>query len=254
MAGYFFFLQLAVGLLAFLFPVPLTTTGKGFGRLIALIALGALLFSSLLALRMDLQKRHAPGTLFYASLGAFLACFLYVGLLAGRDRRKHQAGLVIAALGSAAALAASLLSAPRLPITLGNALLSALLLGAITDAMILGHWYIVLPKMTLVPLERLTLSFMVLVVLRALFVTLLGQPTWPIGLDLHPERLWPALFTIQRLAVGLVVPFVFAIMIWKTAKIRSTQSATGILYVANVFVFVGELISTYMTYSLGRIC
>lgn len=254
MAGYFFFLQLAVGLLCFLFAVPLTTTGKGFGRLIGLIALGSLLFAAGLRLWKDLGSSGGPSPAFWGTLAALAGSFLYVGLLSQRDRRKHDAGLVVAAVLSLVALLVSTWGMPAFYVTLGNALGSALLLGAITDAMVLGHWYIVLPKMTLVPLKRLTAALIVLLVVRTLYVTVLGQPTWPFGLDLHPERLWPALFTIQRYAVGLVVPFVFSIMVWKTAAIRSTQSATGILYVANVFIFIGELISTYMTYSLGQVC
>lgn len=254
MAGYFFFLQLAVGLLVFLYPVPLTTTGKGFGRLIGLIALGSLLFAAGLRLWQDLAAGGSPTPAFWASLGALAGSFLYVGLLSQRDRHQHALGLHVAVATSAVALVVSTWSLPAFGVTLGNAVVSALLLGAITDAMVLGHWYIVLPKMTLVPLKRLTAAFFVLLIARGLFVTLLGQPTWPSALDAHPELLWSALFTIQRYAVGILVPFVFSIMVWKTAQIRSTQSATGILYVANVFVFIGELISTYMTYSLGQVC
>ena len=32
-------------------------------------------------------------------------------------------------------------------------------------------------------------------------------------------------------------------MAWRTARIRSTQSATGILYVVVIFCFLGELTS-----------
>lgn len=252
MTGYFFFLQLALGLLVFLYPVPLTTTGKGFGRLIGAIALASLLIAALLRLRLDLRHGGATPAL-WGTIGAFAAAFVYLGLLAGRDRRKHAAGLALATAVALVALVVAVRPLPSFGLVLGNALGSALLLGAITDAMILGHWYIVLPKMTLVPLKRLTAALMVLLCVRAAYVVLLGQPTWPFGLDLHPERLGPALFTLQRLAMGIVVPFVFAILVWKTAQIRSTQSATGILYVTNVFVFVGELISAYMTYGLHRI-
>ena len=254
MAGFFFFLQLAFGLLAFLYAVPLTTTGKGFGRLIGLIALGSLLFAAGLRLWQDLSTVGTPSRAFWGSVAALAGSFLYVGLLSQRDRHKHDAGLHVAVALALGALVLAVAELPAFPVTLGNAFASALLLGAITDAMVLGHWYIVLPKMTLVPLKRLTASLIVLLVVRTLYVTLLGHPTSPFGLDLHPELLWPALFTIQRYAVGLVVPFVFSIMVWKTAQIRSTQSATGILYVANVFIFIGELISTYMTYSLGQVC
>jgi len=41
--------------------------------------------------------------------------------------------------------------------------------------------------------------------------------------------------------VGLVAPLVLTWMAWQTARIRSTQSATGILYVVVIFCFLGEL-------------
>jgi hypothetical protein len=36
-------------------------------------------------------------------------------------------------------------------------------------------------------------------------------------------------------------------MIHATASIRSTQSATGILYLAVVFVLIGEFLARYLT-------
>jgi hypothetical protein len=44
-----------------------------------------------------------------------------------------------------------------------------------------------------------------------------------------------------RWAVGLLAPLVLTVMAWQTARIRSTQSATGILYVVVIFCFLGEL-------------
>ncbi|RMF61589.1 MAG: hypothetical protein D6743_13310, partial [Calditrichaeota bacterium] len=43
-----------------------------------------------------------------------------------------------------------------------------------------------------------------------------------------------------RVAFGLVVPLIFGFMVWSAAKIRSTQSATGILYATIVLVLLGE--------------
>ena len=39
---------------------------------------------------------------------------------------------------------------------------------------------------------------------------------------------------------------VFAYMIWDCVRRRSTQSATGILYLTMVFVFIGELTAQYL--------
>ena len=55
----------------------------------------------------------------------------------------------------------------------------------------------------------------------------------------------------QRVLFGLVAPLTLSWMIWQTVKIRSTQSATGILYVAVVFVLFGELLSHYLLVSTG---
>jgi hypothetical protein len=44
-----------------------------------------------------------------------------------------------------------------------------------------------------------------------------------------------------RWGLGFVGPLVLAWMAWRTVRIRSTQSATGILYVAVIFCFLGEL-------------
>jgi hypothetical protein len=49
------------------------------------------------------------------------------------------------------------------------------------------------------------------------------------------------LFILLRWSFGLVGVAVLAGMAWQTLKIPNTQSATGILYVAVVGVFVGEL-------------
>ena len=45
----------------------------------------------------------------------------------------------------------------------------------------------------------------------------------------------------MRWGMGFAGPVVAAILAWKTVRIRSTQSATGILYVAMILVLFGEL-------------
>ena len=44
-----------------------------------------------------------------------------------------------------------------------------------------------------------------------------------------------------RWLIGFVLPGVLCWMAYQTARIRSTQSATGILYVVVIFCFLGEL-------------
>jgi hypothetical protein len=42
-------------------------------------------------------------------------------------------------------------------------------------------------------------------------------------------------------------------MAWQAAKIRSTQSATGILYVVVIFCIVGELTSQILSRNTGNL-
>ena len=49
------------------------------------------------------------------------------------------------------------------------------------------------------------------------------------------------LFVALRWSFGLAGVLVLLWMTWQTRKITNTQSATGILYVAVIGVFVGEL-------------
>ena len=55
-----------------------------------------------------------------------------------------------------------------------------------------------------------------------------------------------------RVAAGIVLAVVLALMSLSCAKRHANQSATGILYVAVVFVLIGETISLYLTLGMQR--
>ena len=54
------------------------------------------------------------------------------------------------------------------------------------------------------------------------------------------------IFFWQRVLFGLLGPGLLSYLTWETAKIRSTQSATGILYVDFFTVVVGEVLAKYL--------
>jgi len=60
-----------------------------------------------------------------------------------------------------------------------------------------------------------------------------------------------ALFFLFRVLWGIVGPIALSYFIWKTADMKSNQAATGLLYVALVFVLIGELLSSYLTVATG---
>jgi hypothetical protein len=59
------------------------------------------------------------------------------------------------------------------------------------------------------------------------------------------------LFLVVRFGVGLIGPAVATWMTWQTIRIRSTQSATGILYIAMILVLFGELTAMVLSRDFG---
>lgn len=114
----------------------------------------------------------------------------------------------------------------------------SLLLGSTFAAMLLGHWYLNSPTMKLDPLRWLLILMVGSIVVRSLVC---GS-----GFAIHFARgeivngfTWAA--TAMRWLAGIVGLSGMTWMTWETLKIPNTQSATGILYVALVLAFLGEL-------------
>ncbi len=126
---------------------------------------------------------------------------------------------------------------------------SGLVLGVTIGAMFLGHWYLNTPTMSLEPLERLIKLMGAAMVLRAIVcaagLALEIQAAGSPGVE-------QALFLSLRWLSGLVGALALAVMAWKTLKIPNTQSATGILYVAVIATFLGELTSLLLSSRLGH--
>ena len=182
---------------------------------------------------------------------AFLALAAVYALLVLRGRR----ALSLAAGGAAAAVGLAglgLLAYQVSPPTWGFAgpllsvLAGALALGFVTEAMVLGHWYLVSTKLPSRPLEELTFILVAALALQgALLIVNAAIPAREVP---HSSALLagslasnPAFWL--RIGVGLVFPLALAAMAWQSSKERAMMSATGLLYIAVGAVFVGELLA-----------
>lgn len=126
------------------------------------------------------------------------------------------------------------------PLTGGAALFGTLLAGGLAlgtcwSAMMLGHWYLVTPLLAPRPLLRLNGALVLIVVVQA---AVAGLAVYSGGFS--PDLGW--LFWL-RLVVGIACPLLLALPIWRTARVRSMMSATGLLYVALGTVLSGEIIA-----------
>jgi protein NrfD len=137
-------------------------------------------------------------------------------------------------------------------LTVASFLSSAALLGGASTAMILGHWYLVIPSMQVSHLQaavKVHIASMVVRVVVVAAAVVVAVETWQPGLGpsfKHYILSVAGIFFWQRVLFGLGGPALLSYLTWETAKIRSTQSATGILYVDFFTVVVGEVLAKYL--------
>ena len=118
---------------------------------------------------------------------------------------------------------------------------AGLLFGSVLGAMFLGHWYLNTPTMELARCDGSCCWSSAATIARAVVC---GA-----GLALQIEQVDSAAvaFVALRWLAGLIGVGSAGRMAWQTLKIPNTQSATGILYVAVIGVFIGELTSQLLS-------
>jgi hypothetical protein len=127
---------------------------------------------------------------------------------------------------------------------------SSLLLGISNFSMILGHYYLVVPKLSEEPLIYCLYIFWIVLFLKlmasltVIFTT--AAPFLKEGTKLGDGYTFNWLFISMRYLWGYAAPLILSFFTFKLCKLRSLQSATGVLYIVEFFVIVGELVSVYL--------
>ncbi len=139
-------------------------------------------------------------------------------------------------------------------LTVASFLSSVALLGGACGAMVLGHWYLVVPSLDVAHLQSIVKLHIGSTVVRAVVVAtavMIAIASWEPGVPNFERYIFSldGIFFWQRVAFGIAGPAVLSYMTWETAKIQSTQSATGILYVDFFTVIVGEVLAKYVLLS-----
>ena len=256
MAVFVFLFYLAAGLLFSLAMVRLGEEGRTFllfnGALALALGATALTLRAVGPTRLGFGTGVAlsPLTLAFGGLAlGLLSLYLVVGAR-GHDRRGALRAAALAALVAVASDAASLHAQSATLRHVLNAVTSAWFAGAILLAMVLGHFYLVIPRLSIAPLRALFLFSLAALIARIVLVGLTGALWWSndgshaITIGSFLNR---GVFVMQRLLFGLVIPASLAWITWKTIEMRSTQSATGILYVVVFLTLVGEALSVYLS-------
>jgi hypothetical protein len=237
-----FALRLAAGMMGCLLLLPSTIINPRFFRTHFLTAL------ALAGLSLACVRDSADWPLL-TCLGAALALSFVGSMVWGLEGAPGGRTFIVlttlALAGSLAGASGWLLhtdTSPCLRVGLVGDATSAALLGSAVTAMLLGHSYLIAPTMSLKPLLRL-LAVLAIAVLARLAVDGYALGCWTAmqpSVNLNSDAvLWLPL----RWLLGFVAPLGLDWMAWQAARIRSTQSATGILYVVVIFCVLGETTS-----------
>jgi hypothetical protein len=238
-----FVLRLSFGLALAMTLAPPRLVPSGYFRVHSYVLLGLNALAALIALNDSGQFAVGPALAAAVLSYASAVVWLY---------EKPRAGLLALSLVAVMSIVAAWLgpqpaaseSAAAVVLKRLDPLTGGLLLGSTMAAMLLGHWYLNTPTMQLAPLRRLVLLMAGAALVRSVVCG--------IGLGLAiasgPAPDTPRLlFIALRWLAGLAGVLILAAMTWQTLKIPNTQSATGILYVAVIGTFLGELTSQLLS-------
>lgn len=126
---------------------------------------------------------------------------------------------------------------------------AAAVLGTALVAMSTGHWYLANAALPFDILIRLCRLLVLSLVAKAAVSAIYLLTRWE---DYRGLEDFDLLVLAVRWIAGLVMATALALMSLSCAKRKANQSATGILYVAVVFVLIGETISLYLTLGQNR--
>jgi hypothetical protein len=132
-------------------------------------------------------------------------------------------------------------------------IVSALVLGAVTTGMLLGHWYLIDRDLSLDPFRRVFRYFVAVLGVQAALLlvdagvlSLAGAGPSLTGLT-QLLRDHVSLLT-ARLLISPIGTAGLAWMIWKTLQVPQTMAATGLFYIAILSTLVGELMGRFILF------
>lgn len=118
---------------------------------------------------------------------------------------------------------------------------SAAVVGSVLTGMLLGHWYLTTPTMSITPIWWFNKAIVISVTLR------FCASSWSLmefGAQLPDTThlIWLAI----RWGGAILLPAAMTVMVWRILKHRNTQSATGVLFAGLVMVFMGEMTASLL--------
>ncbi len=254
-----FALRLLSGISLTWLMLPRSQITPGFFRIQSLLALA---LSVLAGITVGLSV-FGTGTevpllsLFAARAGGLtVAMVAYVSSVVWTLGRRQSGTVCLVAIAGISTGLLLLGSLPREGLVTGLSLLTALselatslTMGSAMVGMLLGHWYLTSPTMSIAPLSTANLCFASAAGLR-LLVSAIGLAVGWQAVTAEHVGGTPLMWLVLRWLAGIVAPLVLALMVWRILRYRNTQAATGVLFVGVIVTFIGELSATLVSREL----
>lgn len=244
----FFLLSVAWSLVLFSPIASSKLTGAGLIKLLSNTAIGALVIS------MVIQGISAQGmmNLTFGLKAIGLLGFILITTLHEDDKSPLMWALYAILSVLFAYLICGLVSFQLIPVLF--IISASLLLGVITYAMLLGHWYLVVPKLSAHPLKIAAIITWIVLAIKIVWSSYSLYNHYDFfeeQTQLGAGYAFNWMLLTMRASFGYLVILGMSLFNWKLLQLRSIQSSTGILYAMTFFVFIGEMVSTYIYFNYG---
>ncbi|MGI8616694.1 MAG: hypothetical protein ACR2L4_07950 [Actinomycetota bacterium] len=237
--------EAVAGATLFLWLSPLWTEVKrGFFKLLGAILTVLAVLTWLSVESAVIDRYSSGGALRATTIAAVVATAVWTVLLFARQ---PAAARVVGLLSVPAWLAVLVwmggAGRQSYPLALFQRAAGAGLLGAATDGLLLGHWYLTDRKLPRGPIDRMTTILLVSVVVEAIAVISAGFSGVETSASINPLLTagalapWIALGMVA--ATALIAWLVKAVL--KGERASAVQSATGFYYLAVVTAFTAEV-------------
>ncbi len=180
-------------------------------------------------------------------IGLAIGSVAYLVASIARWAPRGWLAVVTGTLGLVALVALAVAGGTRSgPFFAGQLVLGALALGSVFAAMLLGHWYLVTPKLSPTPLRRMMWLLLVVLGLQGIgFVVAIAL------LGTEPIEGGVAWLTWLRLGVGILLPIGVTVLAILASRAASLQASTGLLYIGLALIMAGSIAGASLSYLTG---
>ena len=225
-----FAIRLICGIALVLCAMPRKDVPSAFFRIMSLVVLG---LAGLFAISV-------PGQFWW---GVALASLAFAGSVVWLLERRQAGTAVLLILFVVALIEVFRMSLDAAGpsqsagwLALPSDLAASATLGTAFTGMLLGHRYLTAPGMPLTPLIWVNGALGAVAIVRFI----LSAAALVIGFGALSQPIYWAWLGLRWLA-GILGPMAACVMVHRILRYRNTQSATGVLFVAVILTFIGEL-------------